>query len=99
MKLFLFFCMLLPMTTAWSQGKVWLPESFVQHAMAGEAAEQYLKPIEFIMDPPDSGLIWTYGAPKASDVRMLRVQHQGKDKWQLVQLANHFYHESNPHEY
>ncbi|WP_276132598.1 hypothetical protein [Polluticoccus soli] len=90
---------LLYATTGWSQGKVWLPELFVQHALAGDAAEQYLRPFEFIFDPPDSGLVWTYGAPQASRVDLRLVSHEGREKWQVLYLANHFYRNVNPREY
>lgn len=98
-KCFAILVLLLCATTGWSQGKVWLPELFVQHAMAGDAAEDHLKPFRFISDPPDSGLVWTYGAPAISRVTVKRVIHNGKEKWQLYYLAQHFYRKAHPREY
>lgn len=81
-RLYLILSMLLYATAARSQGKVWLPEPFVQHAMAGDSIlEEYLKPIKFIIDPPDSGLVWVYGTNDAAKMQFRRVVHEGREKW------------------
>lgn len=68
--------------TVAAQGKVWLPEPFVQRAMVGDSIlEEYLKPIRFILDPPDSGLVWVYGTKDAKKKQLRRVVHEGKEKW------------------
>ncbi|WP_276132597.1 hypothetical protein [Polluticoccus soli] len=68
-----------------AQEKVWLPEAFVRHALAGDSMlVEYLKPIEFILDPPDSGL-WVYGAKgeDAAKKPLKRVIHEGREKWSV----------------
>ncbi|MCD6064098.1 MAG: hypothetical protein K0R82_2009 [Flavipsychrobacter sp.] len=100
MKTLFLSIMLLYATAAGAQGKVWLPELFVHHAMAGDdLLSQYLKPFEFIVDPPDSGLICLSGGQGPKKLSVRRLWHDGHEKLLLPPLDFLLDPDANPREY
>lgn len=99
-RLCLVLSMLLYAATGQSQGKVWLPEPFVQHALTGDdLLYQHLKPFEFIVDPPDSGLICLSGGSEVKKLSVRRIVHDGQEKLLLPPLDFLLDPDVNPREY